>query len=265
MKVHRVLLRFDFEIKYDILDRPGQVMKSMSDTGAGFWSEIGESASDRKIRAVFEQRSEDTPWITESSYRVWVDPTTVLADCEFLHPIHSSNILKDEKFSKIANWMNVFFEQYGIKKIERAGLRVYAFEKVSTFDDVREYYLKSAINPDHVAALSKVFGAVSDVGVRFDTTFPDGVKLHFHSGPCKFSTGEYRNYLKSMVPSLDLLSGSDDGGGARDLDLVVDADIYENKFQLPSSPRRWAQQKLDLVNEVLSANLERIRKEVGNV
>lgn len=248
MPACRLIFRLDFDLNYDIVDQPGNIMR-LIDQVAG--SEISNIAENQSLRGVAGKYvSQDHKVVSEFS----VQPTNIVAWVEMVDGIDLKDIMVDKRFLLLAKLTDEVCEQFNINEIRRSGVRVFYFSKVQKDENSFSAY-RSFINNELISGIEKCLGPIQDYGVIFDGESDQKIKYHCRSGPLK----EKENYLKYFQTIGAKVSEYSIW------DYIIDIDLYEQNIALSKiSFRKWFRPQIEKATELINIIESRIEKSIGN-
>lgn len=233
MNVHKVIIRFDFPVSYDILDKPGQVMRLIEQVGTK-WSALGENQSARQITASMKLDNE--------YYSYTVQPTNLVIDFESVDGVPLMQVRQNNIVKKLIKLTSSLFKNFEVEEIERAGVRVFCGAGDGTFE-VSKKNIENKVSQDMLQSINSAFGKIEDVGLAFDGQKEDLVSYRLRFGPYK--TSEAKKYF-THVGSKMIESSS--------FNHIFDVDVYEQRFSVLASPvHNWVDDALIYASESIQS------------
>lgn len=218
MPVHRVILRVDFPVNYDIIDQPGTVLRVINEDRPKFWSKLSENQQQRLVSATFAEKAEG---IARS---LSVAPNYIVASIEETNGMATRRLEGHDAFSEIQRVLSELREKFKIDAFERAGLRLYYFSSlVASSERVRDAFA-SILGDVCMGPLRSTLGGATDVGLSFDGSHADKIYYHNRIGP--HFPDDAKRYFEEVGDEFD---------PEKRYDFICDLDCYETKFELPKT------------------------------
>lgn len=247
MSVNRIIYRLDFNLNYDIVEQPGQIMKLL-DRIADDDYVLKENMQRRGVASVFT--STDGKVITELT----VEPQTIVVSYENAEGIDLDKILIDETFLSLTKLTGKVCEKYHINDINRSGFRIFYFGSIQNNEAAFNAY-RSFYDTDLIDVFENFLGDIQDYAVHFNGASTEGIKYHCKTGPLK-KDENYNAYFQNMSP--DVLP-SDNWG------FIVDIDLYEENIAISNIPiHKWFRPKIEKATELINNIGLEVEKRKGN-
>lgn len=214
MPVHRIILRLDFSTNFDIVDKPGVVMRMMKSVPDELLTEIRETTAKRQI--IGHHKSD------HDSLTIVVEPTSINFTSESLEGFDLQQLENSVEFSRITRLVQEYYETFHIAEILRIGFRFFAFDSLSESKEERNSRLIRNINGPLISCITETLGNITDCGFAFDGNSKDGILFHLRFGP--FSGVETKNHLIDFSNEFD---------PNEKYDSILDLDLYEMNVSTP--------------------------------
>ena len=240
MSIHRLIVRLDFKPNFDIIDRPGSIMRLVEDSaGQDYWRELRENRDQRQVIAIMRRDGK--------SANFTVEPSSVNFGYEAIEGLDFRRLADNDDISFLIKLMQDICAHFSVIAIERVGIRFFYFNKVlPSLDDVKrgfnQLYDRSLLDStrEHV-------GDIKDYLISFDGASDDKVEYHFKMGP--YHQSEASKYLKELAS--EFMKNEEPN-------FICDLDLYENSISIPKvSFVKWLRPFIDKANKLL-VNVESI-------
>lgn len=247
MRALRVIYRIDFPRNYDMMNRPGAVARILNESfPPEFFDKHGEDRNARKV--IGKRLLRD-----QARYRsLTAEPTAIVCDIERAAGIELRSLAEDEDFRTICGGITDFLKEFGIKKFERAGFRLFLFGSVLGDRQRSLRAFRSLVKSDMVKGVESIVGNATDLGIAIDGISASKVSYHLRCGPF-VGTEEYGKYFSAIS---DLLP--------KDLeaDFVTDLDFFENKFAYTaSSAVKWCVPQIETAGQLVQLMAKTLAEE----
>lgn len=247
MPVHRVIFRADLgSANYEILDNPGSVLRILQGAGENFFKQVQDATVNRTIvgRAGEVGDSE--------SYRMSISPFTIDFSYESATGIDFQRFETAETLRALFKYTQELTEHFKIRKLQRAGLRLYYLGSVGKGRSELLPVFRKATHTAFVDAMEESIGSPIDYGFHFDGE-KEALKYHLHFGP--YRSHEATQYFETIHSKLDAT-----GKG----NIVCDLDQYEESFVQTVTWSVWTRTAVTRAMDFVS-RLERSLNEQLNV
>ncbi len=248
MPVCRLIFRLDFELNFQIVDHPGEVMRMITQLPDEILSELRESSGRRGIAGWY--KSDDGDLVRQFA----VEPRSVVASIESLEGIEINRLISNEGFETLTKMADSVCEMFKVETIQRSGLRLFYFSKLHNEDRVVKAF--GSVLPEGLTdGVNEVLGPIQDYGINFDGGSAQGFKYHIRSGPLRKeeNKSQYFEHINELFQD------------SSDFDFACDIDFYEHDFAPSKIPiRRWhrpmikkANDLIDLIEAQITSYMER--------
>jgi hypothetical protein len=236
MPVCRLIFQINYKGNFDIIEKPGQVMRVLNDTDTGFWHNLGENVNIRTVNG--NSKIEEEKHFRELS----VSPNTIRSAIEHHQGIEINDLPTHDTIRKIIKITNALRKEFNIDELVRFGIRFFYFANLGLGQERIASIFNKLFDAPIVDAISNKLGSIDDSGIAFDGTHEDQVKYHFKCGP--YFSKEASKYLKQFVSSFEKET---------EYDMVFDIDLYENNFNLNKdvSIIKWIEPALIKMNDII--------------
>jgi len=219
-RVMRIIFRLDFPRNYEMMDKPGEVARIYEENlPEKFFETVFEENGARRLTGRTLLRE-------QKRFRsMSVEPTAIVCDLECVEGIPTEDLDEERDFVAMCTAVNQLLKKFEIRRIERAGLRLFMFGEYAGGVKHSVARFRSLISPPLIRAVEAATGDVTDVGFGADTKSKSGTQYKLKTGPL-IGAEEYPKYFSNV---LDLLPKEPR------VDTVTDIDIFETKFAFMAS------------------------------
>jgi hypothetical protein len=225
--VFKLIIRFDYSLTYEVLDKKGTCFAILNRGNEQFWQAVGQGGEFTLI-ANFR---------TPNEYRhVSIEPNTFVVSWENYPGLELDKLHSSPEFRKFDEIFGSFQAHFGIDGLTRAGFRIFAFSEADP--ERRDHLLKAKrlLNGEQVKIIQDDLGNVNNIGWVFEGVGDDKLRYRLSCGP--FSQDEPFKYYESLIVP----------NSARKENLpfyfTYDLDLFETMLSIKgTSLSRWARPK----------------------
>ncbi|MDX5333500.1 MAG: hypothetical protein LPK58_05585 [Gammaproteobacteria bacterium] len=226
MSIHRVIFRFDFKANFEIVDRPGEIMRILDDVSDGFWDELREASQNRRIMAVYKKAERE-----RVARFIAVEPTAIYGVMESMAgwPLEDLEANRVESFRVLLRLVTKLFERFQITDLSRAGLRlIHLGTPLDRIERLRSVF-RQKVATEVSSHIEKNLGEIADFGFGFEGMNEDKIHYRVSFGP--YLDQESQKWFQEFGA---------DFTAEGDPNLIFDLDLFEHDISLPSgSAARW--------------------------
>ena len=232
-RLMKAIFRLDFKASYQLMNRPGDVLKILLEAQDDYWTQFRERREAHGLQAVHEEKDRSL-WTN-----IAVEHATVHGSIEVAIGVPLETARNHQFFSIANKVVTQTLETFDIRHVDRAGLRFFVF-----------VYGASRKMPSDVAFFSRShlrdFGAelgeISDISCTVEGITADAVGYRLTTGPA--GPNDRKNILKIV----------DVEGDSASPDLIhsytLDLDLFERDLEIPgSSFDRWSKTKWSAIDD----------------
>ena len=247
MPVCRLIFRLDFDLNYDIVEHPGEVMRlidQLSDDNC----EMKESQQRRGVEGSYV--SDDGRVVSEFT----VEPRNIVASYELADGFDLDKLAVDEGFLLLTKLSNAVCEKFHINDIKRSGIRIFYFGKVQNEGGAFTAY-RSFINSDLIGGIENSIGDIDDYGINVNGVSEEQIKYSCRTGPLKRDE-DYTRYFQRMASKISESSS---------WDFIIDVDLYEQNIAISKIPmHKWFRPKIEKATNLINHIESEIEKNRGD-
>lgn len=225
--MYRAIVRLDFEARYEVFDKPGEIYRLMVESAIP-WDGLKDNAAKRSVGAALKTDKTDTSGRHMSAMSIYVEPTSLSIGYEDSKGLDLQQGGSSDSFFSLLELADQICSRIALQKILRAGFRGIHVGHVQGIGDgmspFAQFYSSDMLN-----AVGASLGKPKDFGIAIDGEGTNKVKYHLRFGP--FAEKNLDEHFQNVAPALRALEH---------LNLIVDADFYEENFALASRKlRKW--------------------------
>lgn len=238
MAIHRIIFRLDFEPKYSMINRSGDILEIIANARKGdknvLFGEVGHEALNN--RAIGKSTTD------EHFVSIVVEPTHIAVDLEFASGVPAKLIMSHENVSACVAVVDAIAKLFEIRKIGRLGLRIFYFDKKFNSRETSLGAFKKILDGNFTNIVTEDLGAISDFGIYLIGEHEDKLGYRFHCGP--YLEGEAAKYVNNFASII---------GRENEYDFVVDLDLFEANFTMINNLlSKWLAQSLNRGDATIS-------------
>ena len=221
MAVHRVIFRLDFDPAFAMINVPGTILKSLSETVPDYFSEFSHETSAHKISGKFQD--------DVVGRSITIEPSTIVLEIKSKEPIKLLNFPTHQHIKPAVEIITALCSEFKIGQIKRSGLRCFYFFKIFTDRGKALSAFQKAVQTPLIEIIKGQFGEIKDYGITFQGSHPDKLNYRCMVGP--YLDNEAEKYLPAKYAKLI---------EEQKYDFTSDLHIYEKDFNLAGTPLpRW--------------------------
>ena len=249
MPVCRFIFRIDYPTNFDIIDSPGEIMRTLHDAKKDLWQQMGEAAATHQISATYLSTD-------KKIYRqLNVEPNSIVIELESADGIPLRSFEEHIEVSTLFELVSTITGEYDIDTVARLGFRIFYFNKLADAHANIMAAYKELSGPRLGAVIEGSLGANNDIGLTFTGKGEDRVGYSFSSGP--FRPEETPKFLGHIDHEVFKQSS--------DFNFICDLDLFDTKFSLAkTSPLKWCRSLFDKQERVINGIEQLIRDNSRN-
>ena len=249
MSIHKFIIRFDTEVSFKLLDYPGTALKLLKTSFDDGWNNLGlDVQPTTKITAI--QSDKD-----DISREVVVEPKFITYMEESANGKTVDNFLQDPFIKQLFEFIDVYFNEFEIRNINRAGIRIFDFQENETRDEVRDFFKKECSSRLQ-QAIENANGSTFDYGVILEGNIDEDIKFRYATGP--FADGDIVRHFQKVK---NISENSKDK-----FSLTLDLDLYQSSFTTSyAKASKWLATNFDKANRFKEAIRKDIFKKPDNI
>lgn len=240
-KIVRLVFRFDYTVKFDIMDNLGKMLGVLHSSDPEIWQEVGESRANRSLSA----RYSNTKLKTEGQLNVDINNINGTIDFPQGATWHSDQL--QDFLQHCSRACKEIMDSFHISTLNRAGIRFFVFE----YDDIIKNNSRIAFNAltnHNLLSAFEDLGNVNDLGVVYEGVTKSNVSYRMIFGPG--SEADLAKILQKNIPDEQL--------GERH-QICADIDLYENHISFAGlNLDKWAKTKWPTAEKMLGMVKKRI-------
>jgi hypothetical protein len=226
--VQRLIVRLDFDTNYDVFDRPGEILRTLSRAPIS-WEAIKDQVSKRVLGVEQKFEGVDGAQSYSGATSVVVDPTSLAVGLEDTRGFELPALCGGH-LPAVLELMDALCALLKIQNLRRAGVRAFHASQIDGVADVASAFSKT-FTPPLLVAVRQTLGAPTDYGLAFDGESSHKVKYHYRCGP--FAPRNADECYPTIKDELKV-------GGL--FNFFADVDCYEEQFALAKRPvKKWIQ------------------------
>jgi hypothetical protein len=247
MSVFKLIIRLDFPIVYEILDRIGTCCAILNRGREDFWQAAGMLAGGSGALANYRSNDE---------YRhISIEATAFIILWESYPGIDLSKLLTVDTFQKFDEMFAEFSKIFAVDRINRAGFRILATSENNGGKNDRFEKAKGFIAGEQVNLIQKNLGMINNLAVTFEGTTESKSQYRLSYGP--YSQDEPFKYYERLVVPNNSRKNTDGY-------FTFDLDLFETMISLKgTSLRRWARPKWVSASDLFEKTLRLVVADRG--
>ncbi len=237
MPICKLIFRLDYDLNYDIYDRPGHVMKILDlESNDEFFSEKRENQQRRGISKIY--KSNDDKLLRQ----ITVEPTNMFATFECVPGVDIDDLSSYLSFTELLRITDALRKEFKIEEVVRSGFRILNFSKLRDSDAIVATY-NALFDPGYLSIVRETLGTPNDYGLSFERMDEDGLSYNFKSGPIR-ADENISKYLEHFADNFSEQTG---------YDHIIDLDFYEKNLSLAEvAMNKWYKPLLNTAKKLIT-------------
>lgn len=212
-------------------------MKILSEMGDRYWPDFKDDSTNRRV--ITSNIDKD-----KGEFRqITVEPTALIIAFESADGVHIESLDTNETLGILFKGIQSIITTFGLNDIARAGIRFSILNSIGDKFPKLNAVFAGMYEAQLQEIISARLGSINDIGLAFDGESSDKLKYHCKLGP--YGVDEATKFFSSSTATKMVEIGSS-------ANLVVDLDLFEEKFALTVSAQKWAKTPTQKANQLIS-------------